>query len=247
MKLTFTDRKALVTGASRGIGKAIAHGLADEGVHVICVSKSSACETVAKEILDKGGKASSLSIDVSDANAVKQACEDLLKEHERIDILVNNAGITKDGLMLRMSVEDWESVISTNLSSAFYWIRHLLQPMTRSRWGRIINISSVTGIMGNPGQVNYGAAKAGLIGLTKCLAKEIGSRNITVNAVAPGFISTDMTDKLDEKYRDEIQKVLPIKRFGMPDEVAKLVTYLASEEAGYITGKSISIDGGLVM
>lgn len=247
MKLTFNERKALVTGAGRGIGKAIAHSLADEGVHVICVSKSNNCDAVAKEIQDKGGKASSLSVDVSNANAVKEACENLLQEHERIDILVNNAGITRDGLMLRMSVEDWESVITTNLSSAFYWIRHLLQPMTRGRWGRILNISSVTGIMGNPGQANYGAAKAGMIGLTKCLAKEVGSRNITVNAVAPGFTSTDMTDELDEKYREEIQKMLPIKRFGSPDEVAKLVTYLASEEAGYITGKAISIDGGLVM
>lgn len=248
MNFNYQNRRALVTGAGRGIGKAIAFALAEGGAEVICVSRSeNSCGAVAKEIVEKGGKASAFAVDVSDGQAVAKTCEQILEEHGQVDILVNNAGITKDGLVMRMSEEDWDSVLSTNLSSCFYWVKGLLRPMTRARWGRIINITSVSGIMGNAGQANYAAAKAGMIGLTKSLAKEFASRSITVNAVAPGFTRTDMTERLDDAYIQEVVKNIPLKRFGEPEDISNMVGFLASEQAGYITGQVFTVDGGMVM
>jgi 3-oxoacyl-[acyl-carrier protein] reductase len=247
--LTFTNRTALVTGAGRGIGKAIAEKLAEQGVKVLCVSKNEAsCGAVAEAIKAVGGKAHAYAVDVADANAVRAVGEKILQEHERVDILINNAGITKDTLLLRMSDEDWHEVLNTNLSSCFYWTKTLLRPMTQARWGRIINISSVVGLIGNPGQANYASAKAGMLGFTKALARELAGRNITANAVAPGFITTDMTEKLDKKMMEEVLKwLVPAKRMGEASEVASIVAYLASDQSSYITGQVFSVDGGMAM
>ena len=176
-----------------------------------------------------------------------QAAKELLKQFGQIDILINNAGITRDGLILRMSHKDWDAVISTNLSGCFYWSKHLVHPMSRRRWGRIVNITSITGLVGNAGQVNYAAAKAGMIGLTKSLAKEYGSRSLTVNAIAPGFIKTDMTSGLSDQITEIILKNIPLRRLGQPEDIARMAVYLCAEEASYITGQVFSIDGGLAI
>ncbi|MGC6424621.1 MAG: 3-oxoacyl-[acyl-carrier-protein] reductase [Lentimonas sp.] len=239
---------ALVTGAGRGIGKAIAELLATQGNHVICVSRSAgSCGAVAEAINASGGSAESLALDVANKEAVEAACEQLLEKHGNIDILINNAGITRDGLLFRMSDEDWDAVIDTNLSSCFTFIKHLARPMTRKRWGRIINMASVIGLTGNAGQANYAAAKAGMIGLTKSLAKEFAARNVTVNAVAPGFIATDMTAELNEKQQEAIVGIIPMKRMGTAADIAHTTAFLVSEEAGYITGQVFTVDGGMVM
>lgn len=248
MKLSHQSRVALVTGAGRGIGKTIAESLAADGHTVLCVSKNPAsCGAVADAIIAAGGKAFALPVDVADAAAVARAGEDILARFEAVDILVNNAGITKDNLVIRMGEDDWQDVINTNLSSAFYWVKHLVRPMTRKRWGRIINIGSVVGRIGNPGQANYAAAKAGLHGLTMALAREFASRNITVNTLAPGFITTDMTGKLGDEQKAAILKAIPLQRFGTTDEIAALANFLASDNAGYITGQVFSVDGGMAM
>jgi len=248
MKLTFENRKALVTGAGRGIGKAIAEELARQGVHVICVSQNPAsCGAAAEAIQASGGSAESLAVDVSDSAAVQAAADQLLKAHETIDILVNNAGITRDMLVMRMKDDEWDAVIRTNLNSCFYWSRAIIQPMARKRWGRVINISSVTGLMGNAGQANYAAAKAGIFGLTKSLAREYAKRSITVNAVAPGFIKTDMTEVLNENVTNAILQQIPLKRLGESADIANMVAFLASNESGYITGQTFTVDGGMVM
>ena len=239
---------ALVTGAGRGIGKAIALTLAEEGYHIICVSRSeSSCGAVAKEIESSGGSAEAHALDVSDASSVEKACEALLEKHGLINILVNNAGITKDNLVFRMGEEDWDAVLNTNLKSVFTFAKHLARPMTRKRWGRIINIASVIGLIGNAGQANYSAAKAGIIGLSKSLAKEFAARNVTVNVVAPGFIETDMTSILSEEQKTSILGVIPMKRMGKASDIANITTFLASDKSDYITGQVFTIDGGMVM
>lgn len=248
MELTYTDKVALVSGAGRGIGREIALELAKAGCTVICVSRNeSSCGSVAEEIRACGGKAESFAFDVSDSGEVKEKCAEILKKYGAVDILVNNAGITRDNLLMRMSDEEWNAVISTNLSSCFYLSRNLVRAMMGKRWGRIINISSVSGIAGNAGQANYSAAKAGIIGFTKTLARELAARNITANAVAPGFIETDMTAKLPENIMEAAKAAIPLKRFGKPDDIARVCAFLASEEASYITGQVISVNGGLVI
>ncbi len=248
MRLTFENRVALVTGAGRGIGRAIALSLAAEGVHVVCVSRSeSTCAAVAAEINASGGKAEALALDVGDATAVAAAGKELLERLGHVDILVNNAGITKDGLLLRMEDASWEDVLRTNLSSCFYWTKALAYGMARKRWGRIVNMTSVSGLAGNAGQANYAASKAGILGLTKSVAREFASRNITCNAVAPGFIETDMTGALTEEQKKAALANVPLKRLGRPEEIANITTYLCSEEAGYITGQVFTVDGGMVM
>ena len=243
-----STRIALVTGAGRGIGKAIAEALADAGHTVLCISKNpTSCGAVADAINQSGGKAHALAVDVADGNAVAEAAAELSKEHGTIEILVNNAGITRDGLIFRMSDEDWDSVIQTNLTSCFHWCRALGRPMTRSRWGRIVNISSVTGVVGNAGQANYAAAKSGMLGLTKTLAKEFAGRNVTVNAVAPGFIQTDMTEGLSDEVKEAASKFIPLKRFGVVEDISHIVEFLCSPKAGYITGQVFSVDGGMAM
>jgi 3-oxoacyl-[acyl-carrier protein] reductase len=248
MRLTFENRIALVTGAGRGIGKAIALALAEEGVTVICVSRTPEnCAAVAAEIVAKGGKADSCAVDVAKSDAVATAGKALLEKYGHIDILVNNAGITRDGLLLRMSDEAWNDVINTNLGSCFHWVKTIGYGMTRNRWGRIVNISSVVGRMGNAGQANYAASKAGVIGFTKSVAREFASRTVTCNAVAPGFIATDMTSVLTEEQNKAVLDKIPLKRLGKAEEIASMVTYLCSEEAGYITGQVFTVDGGMVM
>ncbi len=246
--MSFNNRIALVTGAGRGIGKAIATELAKQGVTVVCVSKNEAsCGAVAAAIQAAGGKARAIPVDVADGTAVAGAATALLAEFGTIDILVNNAGITRDGLLFRMSEEDWSAVLATNLTSCFHWTKHLGRAMTQKRWGRIVNISSVVGRTGNGGQANYAAAKAGLIGFTKSIAKEFARRNVTCNAVAPGFIRTDMTAGLGDELTKAALQFIPLQRFGEPEDVAHLAVFLCSEEAAYITGQVFTVDGGMVM
>jgi 3-oxoacyl-[acyl-carrier protein] reductase len=246
--MTFNNRTALVTGAGRGIGKAIAETLARNGVRVICVSKSAdSCGAVAAAITAAGGRAQSLAVDVSDGAAIAKASEALLAEHGKIDILVNNAGITRDGLIARMSEDDWNAVIQTNLTSAFHWTKAIGWPMCRARYGRIINIASVVGIVGNAGQANYAAAKGGMIAMTKSIAKEFAKRNVTANVVAPGFIRTDMTAVLNEEVQKAASAMIPMQRFGEAADIAAMTAFLASEEAGYITGQVFTVDGGMAM
>ena len=241
-------RTALVTGASRGIGRACALGLAKTGVRVVLAARDRAkLDEVAAEIRAAGGEAHVVEIDMSSVDSIKAAIGSAAQDFGRIDILVNNAGITRDGLALRMKKDDWDAVIDTNLTGAFFASQQVLQGMMKERWGRIINISSIVGLSGNPGQANYVASKAGLIGLTKSLAQEIGSRNITVNAVTPGFIDTDMTAALSEELKNTMLAHIPLKRFGKPEEIAAAVCFLASDDAGYITGQVLGVNGGMYM
>jgi 3-oxoacyl-[acyl-carrier protein] reductase len=235
-----THKTAFVSGASRGIGLACARALAETGVHVVLAARDAGkLEEASREIPNSTW----VTIDLSSADSIKEA----FAKAGKIDILVNNAAVTKDGLALRMKKDDWDMVISTNLTGSFLATQQVLQGMMKTRWGRIINISSVVGESGNPGQSNYVASKAGLIGLTKSLAQEMASRNITVNAVAPGFIETDMTAGLSQEVKDNIIGHIPLKRFGRAEDVAAAVRFLASEEAGYITGAVLNVNGGMYM
>jgi len=240
---------ALVTGASRGIGRAIALRLAADGfaVAVNYASNSAKADAVVSEIRDHGSRALALQADVSDAEAVASMFETVSEELGSVSVLVNNAGITDDGLLLRMTSDQWDNVVNTNLRSVFLCTKAALRSMVRAKSGRIINISSVSGIAGNPGQSNYAAAKAGIIGFTKSVAKEVGSRGITVNAVAPGFIQTDMTAALGDSVTDAVAEQVALGRLGAPEEVASIVGYLASDGASYITGQTIVVDGGLAL
>jgi 3-oxoacyl-[acyl-carrier protein] reductase len=244
MKIDLTGKTALVTGASRGIGAAIALRLAESGAHVLVAARGAAAVgEVAKNIVDNGGLATAVELDITAAD-VRERVKALL-DAQPIDILVNNAGITADDLFIRMKPEAWTSVLRTNLDSAFHITQEVTKKMIRARWGRIINISSVVGMMGNVGQANYAASKAALIGFTKALALEIGSRNVTVNAIAPGFISTAMTDAMTADARKTLEERIALRRFGTVDDVAYAAVFLASEQAGYITGTVLNVSGGL--
>jgi 3-oxoacyl-[acyl-carrier protein] reductase len=243
-----TNRTALVTGASRGIGRACALALADSGARLALAARNvEQLESLASEIRSRNREAFVVPMDLSDAESIKEAIAKTIQDLGSIAILVNNAGITKDGLAMRMKKPDWDVVIATNLTGAFVAMQQVLPGMMRERWGRIINISSLVGEMGNAGQSNYAASKAGLIGLTKSIAQEMGSRNITVNSVAPGYVETDMTHGLSEELKQRMLANIPLKRMGRPEDVAAAVRFLASEEAGYITGHVLDVNGGLYM
>lgn len=242
-------RNALVTGASRGIGREIALELAREGANVAVnyAGNEAKAQEVVDEIAGMGRQAFAIQCDVSDSSSVANMIKETISRFGSIDILVNNAGITRDRLFMRMGEEDWDAVIETNLKGVFLCSKEVTRPMMKQRFGRIINISSVTGVMGNPGQANYAAAKAGIIGLTKTLAKELAARGINVNAIAPGFIKTDMTDELQEDLKQKMLENIPAGRFGEPSDIAKAVVFLASDDSSYITGQTIHVNGGMWM
>ena len=247
--MRFENQVAIVTGAGRGIGHAIALRLAQEGARVASVSRS---EENAKKTADeinatRADSAKAYAVDVADHSAVQKIGAQILEDFGRVDVLVNNAGVTRDGLSMRMSMEDWDTVIDTNLKGAFNFSQAVMRSMIKQRSGRIINISSVSGLTGNAGQANYAASKAGLIGLTKTLARELASRGITVNAVAPGFVVTDMTSALSEEVKQTIMAKIPLAKLGQPEDIAAAVAFLASPEANYITGQVLTVDGGMVM
>lgn len=246
--MEFKDQVGLVTGATRGIGKAISEELAKHGVNIIVAGRNiEAAEEVASSLKQYGVKTLGLKIDVSSAEDVKRAFEIIRKEFQRIDILINNAGITKDGLLMRMGDEAWDTVIDVNLKGVFLCSREAIKDMVSQKYGRIVNITSVAAFMGNPGQANYSASKAGIVGFTKTVAREYASRGITVNAVAPGFITTAMTDILPERIKEEMRKLIPLGRFGTVEDVANAVIFLASPKSGYITGQVIHVNGGMYM
>ncbi len=239
---------AVITGAGRGIGRAIALKFAAAGADIVCVSRTAEnAEKVAQEVRSLGRKAWAHAVDVADASAVEAAAEKILAEAGKVDILVNNAGVTRDGLVMRMSEEDWETVLNTNLKGAFLFIKALSRTFLKQRSGRIINISSVIGLIGNAGQCNYAASKAGLLGLTKAVAKEFASRGVTVNALAPGFIETDMTGALSAEMKTQLLERIPLRSLGRPEDVAEGALFLAGPGARYVTGQVLAIDGGMVM
>jgi 3-oxoacyl-[acyl-carrier protein] reductase len=242
------NQVAVVTGAGRGIGRAIALRFAAAGADVICVSRTQEnSERVAGEVRAAGRKAWAHAVDVSDTKAVAEAAEKMLAEAGRVDILVNNAGVTRDGLLMRMSDEDWDTVLDTNLKGAFSFTKAFSRAFAKQRSGRIVNISSVIGLMGNAGQSNYAASKAGLIGFTKSVAREFATRNVTVNAIAPGFIQTDMTSVLNDEVKAAVQNGIPMKAFGTAEDIANAALFLASPASRYITGQVLAVDGGMVM
>jgi 3-oxoacyl-[acyl-carrier protein] reductase len=242
-----THKVAIVTGASRGIGRAIAEVLAARGAHIVAAARGDNAAAAVEGIRSAGGSAETAALDVTDAASIDALVEGVMARHGRIDVLVNNAGIARDQLMLRMKREDWDEVISTNLTAAFTCVHAVLKPMIKRRAGRIISISSVVGQMGNAGQANYAASKAGLIGFSKALAREVGPRNITVNVVAPGFVETDMTKTVAAKVQGEWTSLIPLQRLGTPHDVASAVCFLASDEAAYITGQVLAVNGGMYM
>ncbi len=243
-----TDKVAIVTGASRGIGEAIAKQLSSCGAKIILIARNSDQLVAVKEtIISNGGIAESMAGDVSNLNSISEIVTNTIDKWGRIDILVNNAGIARDNIIMRMKEADWDSVMNINLKGCFNGIKLVARPMIKNNAGRIINITSVIGQIVNAGQSNYAASKAGIMGLTKSMAKELGSRNITVNAVAPGYITTDMTNELNDEVKEQLKSSIPLGRLGTPDDVANLVCFLASDEAGYITGQTFNVDGGMVM
>ncbi|MBI3759799.1 MAG: 3-oxoacyl-[acyl-carrier-protein] reductase [Deltaproteobacteria bacterium] len=244
--MSFEGQIALVTGCSRGIGRVIAEDLARHGATVIATARDTdAIQSWSHDQKDIAARVLPAKLEVTDREAIDKLVEDLTTKHHKIDILVNNAGITKDGLLMNMSDEQFDEVINVNLRGAFWLCRAVSRHMVRARYGRIINIASFSGVAGNPGQANYSAAKAGLVGMTKAIAKELGKRGVTCNAVAPGFIDTDMTAVLPEKLKDQAKQAIPLQRFGTSAEVAAAVTFLSSKSASYITGQCLSVDGGL--
>ncbi|HXY02100.1 MAG TPA: 3-oxoacyl-ACP reductase FabG [Terriglobales bacterium] len=246
--MRLSGRIALVTGASQGIGRACALKLAENGAAVVLAARSQEkLNEVAEQITKQGGKAHIFAVDVGEEEQIKSTFKAALAELGKIDILVNNAGITRDQLVMRMKRSDWDAVLNTDLTSAYLCIQQVIGSMLKLRWGRIINITSIFGQTGQAGQANYASAKAGLIGLTMAIAREVGSRNITCNAVAPGFIETAMTARLPDQLRQEALKNIPLGRLGTPEDVANAVAFLASEEAGYITGHVLSVNGGMLM
>ena len=242
-----SQKVVIVTGASRGIGRGIAEALASLGAHVVAGARAENAAGTVEAITAAGGKAEVASLDVTDGSSVDALVDGVMERHGRIDILVNNAGIARDQLLLRMKREEWDEVIATNLTAAFTCVHAVLKPMVKKRTGRIISISSVVGQMGNPGQANYAASKAGLIGFSKALAREVASRNITVNVVAPGLVDTDMTKAVAEKAQAEWNSLIPLQRLGTPQDIASAVCFLASDEAAYITGQVIAVNGGMYM
>nr|MBF0221764.1 3-oxoacyl-[acyl-carrier-protein] reductase [Desulfobulbaceae bacterium] len=247
--MTIAGKIALVTGGGRGIGQAVSLRLARLGAKVLInyVSRPDAALATVKQITENGGQAGAVQFDVADFDAVQSAIKNCIKQEGSIDILVNNAGITRDGLLAMMKEDAWDAVLDTNLKGSFNCIKAVSRPMMKSRWGRIINIASVIGFAGNAGQVNYASAKAGLVGLTKSVARELSSRGITVNGVAPGYIETEMTDGLSEEVTNKILSEIPLSRLGQADDVAAAVAFLASEDASYITGQFIHVNGGMYM
>ena len=249
MTLDFTDQAVLVTGGTRGIGRAIVEAFADAGAQVAFTYRSSVdeAEALRSELEARGVTALAFQSDAADADSAQEVVQAVLDAWGRIDVLVNNAGITRDGLMLRMSEDDWDAVIETNLKSIFNFGKAVYRPMMKQRGGRIVNISSVVGVTGNPGQANYAASKAGIIGFSKSLAKELGSRGVTVNVVAPGYVETDMTAELNDQAREAMLGAVPLRRPAQPDDVANAVVFLASDAAAYVTGHVLHVDGGLAM
>jgi 3-oxoacyl-[acyl-carrier protein] reductase len=246
MEGRLTGKTALVTGASQGIGEAIAKRLASEGAKVVVAARNAEkLAALVDAIESAGGRAHALTLDVAEPSSIPERLKALPEDFAAIDILVNNAGITADNLLLRMSLDDWERVLATNLTGAFALTKELVRGMMKKRWGRVISVSSVVGLMGNAGQANYAASKAGLIGFSKSVARELGSRNLTVNVVAPGYIETAMTDALPEANRAELAGQIALKRLGQVEDIAGVVAFLASEDAAYITGETINVSGGL--
>ena len=243
-----SEKVALVTGASRGIGCSIAKTLAQNGAHVVCVSRNvSDVQSVADEITAVDGTATAVACDISDSDNVTILVKETVVTHNHLDILVNNAGVTRDNLLMRMSEDDWNTVLNINLKAAFIAIKAAARTMIKQRKGRIINISSVVGLMGNAGQVNYAASKAGLIGLTKSTARELAPRGITANCIAPGYVATDMTNELGDEVQESLNEKIPLGRIGQVEDIAYAVAFLASDEAEYITGQTLAVDGGMVM